>query len=303
MTSNQRTHIALIGEQPIPILLPARHLNANRTILVHTGRSVRVADRLAKLIPNSQPLQTPPYALNEIVGLIEESLPKEGQLIFNLTGGTKIMVLGAYTVAQERQADFLYLQSEGLQSILRQYALHNDLYTLESERPIPACITIDDYLRAYLPGYTTVGFSTNKNGKLNQGGKFEKTVYDALHNQVDEVLAGVKPAGVDDQIEMDLVIRCGNQIGIAELKDASPRGEGPKRGIDQLSTMASREYLGIYTQRFLITSRKMDKRIHTLAKEKDVTIIELTGYRQDRPLQISDSVKLYQSIKNKLIGE
>lgn len=43
-----------------------------------------------------------------------------------------------------------------------------------------------------------------------------------------EVLPNVRPAGAGDQIEIDLVIRHGNQVAVAEVKRG--RGsEGPKK--------------------------------------------------------------------------
>lgn len=301
------THIALIGEQPIPILLPARHLNADRTILVHTDRSAGVAGRLAGLIPNCTLLDALPYAFDENVSLLEKALQTEdvdeggNELLFNLTGGTKMMALAAYALATQNEADFVYLQSEGLRSLLRRYSLKDGIHKIANEEVVPTCITIDEYLRAHVPGYRVEKFSTNRQGHLTQGGKFEKAVADALQGQVDELLPSIRPDGVANQLEIDLIIRCGNQVGIAELKDANPHGEGPKRGIDQLATICSPQYLGLYTKKFLITTRQQRREIKTLAEAQRVSIIELLGYKKDQPLSTEHQRLLVQAIHQELI--
>ena len=47
-------------------------------------------------------------------------------------------------------------------------------------------------------------------------------------------------------MEIDLIFRCGNSIGIAELKTGKSATE--KEGIDQLNAACAREYLGTYTK-------------------------------------------------------
>jgi hypothetical protein len=134
-------------------------------------------------------------------------------------------------------------------------------------------------LRAHLPGYVIHGPSTKS------GGAFEIAVGSALKSAGFEVLAGVRPNGVAEQIELDLVIRHKNQVGIAEVKMGGE--ERPKQGIDQLGTASSREYLGTYTERFLILAKQPNAAIRELAKEKKVTVIVLDYDGSPRPGQLS----------------
>ena len=117
-----------------------------------------------------------------------------------------------------------------------------------------------------------------------------------------DVLTCENPNGFYSQRDIDVVIRCANQVGIAELKLGDKAGDKPKQGIDQLSTAGSREYLGIYTTKFLITANQMPKRIQTLAKEKNVHLLELRSY-QNGQLSLADQQFLVQQIKTKLTGE
>ena len=55
------TLLSLIGEQPMPILLPARHLQVERSILAYTQQVKPVAERLQRMIPNSELLPVDAY--------------------------------------------------------------------------------------------------------------------------------------------------------------------------------------------------------------------------------------------------
>ncbi len=109
----------------------------------------------------------------------------------------------------------------------------------------------------------------------------------------------MRPEGVANQIEIDLVIRVGNQVGVAEVK-LGGGAERPKQGIDQLSTAASREYLGTYTARFLITANPLARSVLQLAKEKQVTVVTLTDYRLGELLTPADKQRLIQAVRQRL---
>ena len=107
------THLALVGEQPMPVLLIDRHLRPTRTLLVCTRRTQPVAERLQHLIANCMVLpQVNPYELNQVVRLLDERPSDDGGAVVNLTGGTKIMMLGAFAHAMHRKMRFVYLESE-----------------------------------------------------------------------------------------------------------------------------------------------------------------------------------------------
>lgn len=295
------TMVNLIGEQPIPNLLPVRFSRPEQTLLVCTGRTEPVARRLQGLIPGrSNLIITSAYDFGAVFGQLKNACDQETDLLFNLTGGTKIMSLAAYALALERGSDFVYLQSEGSQSLLFRYAAAGR--TPLSRSPIPTLITCDDYLRAHLPGYRTEGFHCDTPGNLSAGGRFEEAVYQTLAKEPDfELLAGVRPEGVGDQIEIDLVIRRENQVGIAEVKLGDVKGDSIKKGIDQLATAGRQNYLGTYTQKFLVTARPVNnKKIRTLAENSKVHLIELRYDETRSRLADPDAKMLIQRIKEKL---
>jgi len=292
--------ISLVGEQPIPILLPIKHLRATRVILVYTADTDRVAQHLQKILPHAMLLKVQPYDLSAILARLQDTTAGEPDVVFNLTGGTKPMALAAFALAARNHSPFVYLQSQGHTSLLFRYRFEEGLPILAERETLPALITAEEYLHAHLPGFRIEGFSKDARGQITDGGRFERAIHDALTRREFEVLAGVRPEGVADQIEIDLVIRAGNQIGIAEVKLADVEGHGPKAGLDQLAMAAGREYLGTYTVKFLITARRQNARIATLARERGIHIIELPTYRDAGRLTLAEGDQLERSLCAKL---
>jgi len=295
------TMVCLMGEQPIPVLLPVRHINPQKTLLVCTRDTKAVAGRLAGLVPSAETLVVPPYDVGRALTQMKQAAALEGELIVNLTGGTKLMALAAYSLAAERRCDFVYLDSQQRRSLLYRYRFDSPTPSQATVTELDTLINLDDYLRAHLPGYSAEGFSKEKNGQLTDGGRFEKAVHDALDRRGFEVLAGVRPQGVEEQIEIDLVVRVGNQVGIAEIKLGDAQNKANKEALDQLTTAGSREYLGTYTARFLITARPIHANgIRALAQAMGIAIIELGDYNGGLTLSLASAERLAESVRARL---
>jgi hypothetical protein len=295
--------LSLIGEQPIPNLLPIRHLQAAQNLLVYTARTRERARLLRKLIGGSleDDLQVDAYDFQAILAKLQERLSGIKTVQFNLTGGTKMMALATYALAAQRQADFLYVESEKHHSLLYRYGFENDLPSLREKTLMPTLITAADYLNAHLPGFKETGFSKDDNGQITEGGLFERAVYHALKQRGIEVLSGVRPANVSDQIEIDLVFRIDNQVGIAEVKLGG--SESGKRGLDQLKMAGEQIYLGTYTAQFMIVAApRLYGRAAALANQRGVTVITLPEYRQGQPLPASAVDRLVSQIAQRLVG-
>ncbi len=298
------TLLSLIGEQPIPNLLPIRALEPDENILVYTRTTEKVARRLRKLISGHDDLKDDlcvlPYNFEQALQVMNERLANVPDVLFNLTGGTKMMALAAYALATQRQAEFIYFESEKHKAIMYRYGYKaGGVPHRKARQELPPLITAADYLNAHLPGFRETGFSTDDRGNLTSGGLFEKAVYQALVRRFEDVLAGVKPEGVADQIEIDLVIRCDNQVGIAEVKLGG--GDSGKRGLDQLKMAGGREYLGTYTTQFMIVARKqLSRKIEKLAHERGVNVIYVPEYQDGRPLSRQIADKLARAIRQKL---
>ena len=287
--------ISLIGEQPIPNLLPIRYQPPTVAVLVHSDRTERAARRLGRLLPpGCEPVYCSVSAYDiqamsrDLAILIERQGWKATDLTFNLTGGTKPMVLAAYLVAVERRSPLLYLQSEGKQTRLYRYDFEADSTArMVDDRLLPGLISIDDYLQAYVDAHQLTGFS-----KDEAGGQFERAVYAALHPAVDEIVAGAKLLGA---LDVDLVVRCGNQVGIIEAKT----GPGVKKGIDQLNTAGGQRYLGTYTQKILVSDQQWDhtrSNLRELAEARRIVVVEVPSFSTGGQLSAEDAERLAQRV-------
>lgn len=296
------TMVALVGEQPIPNLLPVRYLKPEALVLVYTKRTESVARRLQKLLAEIEiyPLEIrDAYRVADIRQRIQQVIAGQSDLLFNLTGGTKTMVLAAYELARQSHSPFLYFQTEGLrgrdqQSLLYRYTWNTDEAELEQSIPITEpLITLNDYFCVHFDGYTTTGFSQKS------GGILERAVYYALKDYVDEIMAGVRPSGLKDQVEIDLAVRCGNQVGFIEVKRGG--GESGKEAVDQLTTAAARELSGIYAARFLVTGTTQDEQYKAVATALNIDVVELLEWRQEqRALSPRDATRLHKAVAQRL---
>lgn len=295
-----KTIVSLIGQQPIPNLLPIRHIKPDAALLVYSDFTEQTAGRLTGLIENELAvweLFVDAYAVVDIRDAILEQLAKKQlqpeEIIFNITGGTKPMSLAAYLVAAALEADFVYLQSEGKQSRLYWYVFDSGEPTLKQDTILPPLITADDYLQVYVGSYELTGFANDQHGGL-----FERAIHQALEPAVDEILVGAKLLGA---LDVDFVVRCDNQVGIIEAKTGKNK---LKNGLDQLNTAGGQQYLGTYTQKFLASDLLLD---HTRSNQKElaearrISLIELPSFRQTGQISDDDADKL-RSIVCKTLG-
>lgn len=291
------TMIALVGEQPIPILLPIRTLKPKRVALMHTTETYVVAQRLERLVDVPVDLlQTKPYDVRDCQQKLKRYLSKVGgPITYNLTGGTKPMLLAAYTLAVSAHSAVVYLQTQGNISRLYSYRISSSGLSETGSHDLGTLISTDDYLRAHLSDYSIAGFSQT-GGRLTVGGQFEKALADALVGQIDDVLPGVHPAGVADNIDIDLVVRCGNQVGIVEAKS----NKASKEGLDQLMMAGGREYLGIYTAKFLAVGNTIGPSLKQLAKARGITVLELPSYATSGALGREDAKLLIDTVRSRL---
>ncbi len=300
--------ISLIGEQPVPNLLPIYHLKPEEVILVYTNFTQQVFKRLKRLLKPAISVNPPkeeenqsvdPYDIPRIVNSLFDFIKKNkwdsSELIFNLTGGTKPMGFAAFEVAKQLNCHFVYLQSQGSQSKLFFYKFdHDEVKSIKCEI-IPEAITLHDYLMSFLDGYTI-----KEEFESSKGWQFEKAVYQILEPKLDECFAGVKLA---EAIDIDLVCRLGNQVAIVEVKQGEKARK--KEGIDQLNTAGSREFLGTYTKKVLVIDRVWDhtrSNLRRLAEAHQITLIELPSFSASGIIS-EDEAKLAVEIIHRLLGK
>jgi len=303
--------VSLIGEQPLPNYLPIQQLKPPQVLLICTEKTSTQAERLKNVLmvhpspPKVEIINVHPYLLQEIYEKIHKRVQEEENVLFNVTGGTKMMSAAAMLLAANMRKKCLYYQSENNLSRLYHYTIENGIPQLEKYEDLEDdYFSVDDYLRLYLGKYRLEGYHKEKNGKLSDGGLFEQAVCETLKKEGFEVLAGIRPEGEGNQLEIDLIFRLKNQIGIAEIKLGDKENESIKKGIDQLSTASQREYLGTYAHRFLITARKVTNANKKIAYRHGVKLIQLTDYSSLNPNRGGTQWKkiLIETVKEKMLS-
>ncbi|MCS7222131.1 MAG: DUF1887 family CARF protein [Anaerolineae bacterium] len=292
--------ISLIGEQPIPNLLPLLYLRPYMAILVYSDRTEKVTRRLQRLLGRhdikTHTLCTDAYDIQKIQANLQEFLTSQrlekAELIFNLTGGTKTMVIAAYKLARKYKAPFFYLQSEGKSSILYRYCFNEEEIRYE-RKTLRSLLTIDDYLGAYLddpyPQWT---------GPKDH---FEQAIGEALKEAMDEVKVGVTLAPA---LEVDLVVRVNNQVGVIQAKTGGAALR--KDGLNQLNAACEQRYLGTYTYKILVINQRWDDtrtNLLELAEAWRIKVIEVPSFTDATPwLSIEDQEYLRKQVKQVLSG-
>ena len=290
---NADVMILLVGEQPAPNVLPLRHYNPAQVALVHTDKTYERAKRLDGVIGKGVThhfCMTHAYRVDAIeaslLAYLDERKWSGESLIFNLTGGTKTMALAAYEVARQVGARAFYYQTEDNENIIHPYRFQDGHLVCEPFVPIAATLTLDDYLRLYAGEYIE--------GKLKD--PFEKMVEAALRSGLPgyEIKASVRLTELAGNVEIDLLVRCGNQVAAFEIKQ-----HADKRGIDQLNGVTDQRTLGTYTRKILVSAAPMDENNLDLARAYRIKPVVLPSGAGEA-LTEEDSQRLVEAVRQSL---
>lgn len=290
--------ISLVGEQRVPNLLPVLQEKPQHVVLVYTERTKAVGERLRSVLKDrgisveDEPLCVDPYDMADIESKLKAHIMKKNwppdKIVFNLTGGTKPMAFAAYRLAEQFGSPFLYVQSEGKKSVTYYYRFSARGPELEQADEVPPVLNIDLYLKVHLGEYSE--------GEPKE--EFERMVATVLQEELDEVKTSIRPVELG-ALEIDLVLRCGNHVGIAEVKTGGKAKK--KEGIEQIITAAEQRFMGTYTKKFLILDRDYEFNNRKLAVAHGITVIELPS-AQNGGLSKEDTEKLLQIVKTELGG-
>src|SRR6266571_7268826 len=150
--------IALVGEQPLPNFLLARHEHPVALLLVYTPKTEPVYKKLkATLQPEAAiyELLTGPFDIITIIKdlkskLAERKFAAYQSFVFNLTGGTKAMSLAAYHVAQQCNASIIYLESEQKHNQVFRYEWKQQQLQEPTSEILSECIQLKDFFDVQL---------------------------------------------------------------------------------------------------------------------------------------------------------
>ncbi len=297
--------VGLLGSKPILNLMAIRELEPEEVLFVGSKDTHAIGEHLQSLVRGQSKVYQSelfdPYDAPYIIKAINKKLHKLGwqpdETIFDLSGGNKILFYAATELAKAHESPAIDIERIGHRYRIRQWAFQGHHLIRTRDEFLSDMITIADYLRCYLPGFREDGFSRDAGGRVDIGGRFERTVYETLVEHVDEVMAGVRPEGVSEQIEIDLVVRHGNNVGIIEAKTGVR-----KAGIDQLDTAGNPHYLGDFLVKLLVTGRFMPRAHKSLATAQEIRVIELPGYSDHSGLSGREKQILVESVRQALSG-
>lgn len=191
------------------------------------------------------------------------------------------MSLAAYQVALQRNAPVIYLQSEGVQSLIDRYSWQDHHLYYQLREQLPEYLSLRDVLDLHLgQGQDAAGKDIWKekgpNIRNDGGHLFELAIAQALRDHGYEVMCGVK--GRNDQVDIDVMIRYQNQTGIIESKTGN--NVTSLEGVKQLST-AMRYLRGTYTKQFLVINGKPSGNQQMVCKLLNISVISLLHYQRD----------------------
>ncbi len=281
----QRIKVCLVGGQPAPNLLSIKHYRPGKVILVCSEQTRGVSERLQAVLEDMETevaiAQVDPYNIEDIkAGLDQELAVRPGgeEVIVNITGGTKLMSYGAIEAARAVDAKVVYLQSGRSRNILYNYSFKGGDLRLAGTQAMGEVLNIDEYLRIHVGKYS-----------LQKGrNKFEAQIRNILAPHVTELNSNIR---YGPNVELDLAIRIGNQVGIVE----STVSEADKKKIDQLNSAV--EPLGIYVRKFLVTNKETERNNAELAEIYNIELIELLASTEDE-ISRGDQDKLVQKVKS-----
>lgn len=293
--------ISLVGEQPVPSLLPIRYIKPAEVALIYTETSERIFDNLKSLLESKChviPCKVKPYDIlnvkKSLVELILEQKWKGVDLTFNLTGGTKPMSWAAFQLAQELKKSVIYLQSEGGKSLLYTYDWNQNNLQDGQGAEIGSLLTIVNFLKVHGRG----DFFKKINNNQHQPGEiFENALCKALMEICDEVKQGISFRSFP-HVELDFIFRIGNQIGIAEAKTGKEPGK--KSSIDQLNSSTHREFLGTYTKKFLFLQGTISSNNKKLSDAYRINVLEIKEPLLNEKLSSADFDLLKEKV-NKIL--
>lgn len=150
MNPPPRVLLNLVGEQPMPCLIPILQYRPDVAVFLYSDRTAsQVADVCAaldfvdELSPHCVRVQIDPARFIRSADIVPQVMANYpgSQFLFNLSGGTKLMALSLYRAAEGR-GDVLYVSADDE----RIFRLQPDSIV---EKPITVRVPADVYLRAH----------------------------------------------------------------------------------------------------------------------------------------------------------
>ena len=299
--------ITLVGEQPIPILMPLWQLKGITDLqFVASSKTEEVAIRLEGIVKSDDALKgiqvhdrllVYAYNLTDTQQKVSQAIynhQNHHRVLVNLTSGTKIMSLGCLQAVQTLDAQLVYVSTE-----TRELLFFHPASKKEWAERFDIAIDCYQYFNAH-------GFDASLNHNFRspypsimppkEGDELENTIYQlcqesSLFDHVQKNLYVRKR--LPDQVgvinELDIVCIRNGSLAICSCKS----GKLSNDPLYELSSLASRELAGIYCKKFLITSLNdvaIPIAINDRAMSLGIQIISQENLQQSAQI-IFDSIK------------
>jgi len=290
-----KTMIALVGEQPLPNVIPVKYYSPSRLVLAHTKneRSTLIAKRIERFFGNQLKVDLldleDGYNIDRIYSRLYQFIHQnelKNELLFNLTGGTKPMSFAALELAQELKCQAFYYQSENNLSQLHLYDLSAGSLKYQEPISIDVNLEVEDVLKLFV----------GKCCKKNFENAFEEQVFNILKNLGKEysVLHNVY---VGPNVEVDWILCYKNKLAVGDVKS-----QVKKSGIDQVNGVTDQRTLGTYTKKFIISAREPDDNNRLLAEAYRIKVIVVPSANNNGTLSDEDRQKIVEEIQKEMEG-
>jgi hypothetical protein len=282
--------ISLMGEQPIPNLLPLWQFSEfTLTRFAATESTLARADMLKATIARDAVLSRRVRSLDTLpleaydmqkdrfvlTRAISEHQENGEEICLNLTGGTKIMSLAALQAAFGTGITLMYVSTEENQVIF----YRSDATEFRRE-PIRVKISVQQYLEAH-------GLETSADPNFRPGGPYADLppkAGDALEKKVTKCALD---SGLFDDVrsnlfirkqsklgpvknELDVVIIRNGRLAVCSCKDTR---EITKDHLYELSSLSRREFAGIYCGKVLVTTAAVTDAQVERAREAGIFLV------------------------------
>jgi len=280
-------YLSLVGEQPLPILLPLWQENEYADVwLLASQTTLGIAKTLAEYISTDptlrhlrvrEPEVIDAYNLTEARKSISEIIDRlEGnqEILINLTGGTKIMSLAAMQAGRVSQITLLYVSTE--EHNLSYFHADSDV---RETKPIQVKISVSQYLNAHgLETSDSQNFSYKYSdiAPKKEGDDLENKVYalasdSGLFDDVQQnVFIRKKNAEKAVMNELDVVVIHNGNLAVCSCKS----GKVDNQALYELSSLSRREVAGIYCAKALASSKpELPPGVVNRAREDHIRLI------------------------------
>lgn len=166
-----KTIVCLVSHQPMANAIPVLELTPDKVILIRTKQEKKIAENL-RILFEKKKIKTEiynkfidPYELEKVKAVCRQIINEnEGEVVLNVTGGTKPMAIAAYEIFKSSDKKIIYYDP-----------VHHCIMTMNPmetiKNPIKLKLNIEDYLLGH--GYEIIS-DVNKTGRAEKKERFLK---------------------------------------------------------------------------------------------------------------------------------